>query len=109
MAGNGPVSRTRRALMPRGTLVLGGGEGGGRWLGGTGRHIGAMLTALFARQRICSLLALVRKEDLSALCELVNAGKIKPAVDRTFALSEAAEAIDYVVGGKARGKVVLSL
>ena len=106
MAGNGPVSRTRRALTPRGTLVLGGGEGSGRWIGGT-RQLRAMLTAPFVRHRIRSLLALVRETDLLALCELVDAGKVKPAVDRTFALSEAAQAIDYVVAGKARGKVVL--
>ena len=59
------------------------------------------------RHRIRSLLALVRETDLLALCELVEAGKVKPAVDRTFSLSEAAQAIDYVVGGKTRGKVVL--
>lgn len=104
--GNGLVSRTRRALTPHGTLVLGGGEGGGRWIGGT-RQLRAMLTAPFVRQRIRSRLALVREEDLLALCELVDAGKVKPVVDRTFPLSEAAQAVDYVVAGKSRGKVVL--
>jgi NADPH:quinone reductase-like Zn-dependent oxidoreductase len=107
LAGGGSVSRTRRALTPAGTLVLGGGETGGRWLGGMERQLGALLTAPFRRQHVRGLLALVREQDLRALCELVETGKVKPAVDRTFPLAEAAQAIDYVVAGKARGKVVL--
>jgi NADPH:quinone reductase-like Zn-dependent oxidoreductase len=107
MAGSGPVSKVRRALTPTGTLVLGGDEGGGRWLGGVRRQLGALLVAPFVRQHIRAMLSLVRADDLRDLCDLVDAGKLAPVVDRSFPLAEAAQALDYVESRKARGKVVL--
>jgi NADPH:quinone reductase-like Zn-dependent oxidoreductase len=109
MAGSGPVSKARRALTPTGTIVLGGDEGGGRWLGGLRRQLGALLVAPFVRQRIRALLSLVRADDLRDLCDLVEAGKLAPAVDRSFPLADAAQALDYVESRKARGKVVLRI
>jgi NADPH:quinone reductase-like Zn-dependent oxidoreductase len=88
-AGRRPLSQLRRALTPQGTLVIVGGEGGDRWLGG--------------------LISKERQQDLLALKDLIEAGKLTPVIGRTFPLSEAPQAIRYLEQGHARGKVVLTV
>jgi NADPH:quinone reductase-like Zn-dependent oxidoreductase len=109
IAGNRPLSRLRRALAPRGTLVILGGEGGGRWLGGLQRNVGLMLMSPFVRQRLRAPIALVKGADLAALTELIEAGQLRPVVDRTYPLGEAPEAVGYLRAGHARGKVVVTV
>ncbi len=109
IGGNASLSRLRRALTPTGTLVIVGGEGGGRWLGGTDRQVRAMLLSPFVRQRLGTFLSSENAADLKVLEELVEAGKVRPVIDRSFSLSEAAKAISYVDDGHARGKVVLTI
>jgi NADPH:quinone reductase-like Zn-dependent oxidoreductase len=107
-AGRRSLSRLRRALTPRGTLVIVGGEGGGRWLGGFDRLIlRAPILSLFARQRLRPLVSKERREDLVVLKELIEAGKVTPVIDRTYPLREAPGAIRYLEEGHARGKVVI--
>lgn len=109
-AGNRPLSQLRRALTPRGTLVIVGGEGGGRWLGGFDRQIlRAPVLSLFVGQTLRPLMAKEGEADLRVLTELIETGKLTPVVDRTFPLSEAPEAIRYVNSGLARGKVVITM
>ena len=108
-AGQRPLSSLRRALNRRGTLVIVGGEGGGRWLGGLGRQLGALALSPFVRQRLLGLISIERSEDLQCLRELIEAGKVTPVIDRTFPLSESADAIRYLVEGHARGKIVVSV
>ncbi len=109
IAGNRSLSHLRRALAPEGTLVIVGGEGGGRWLGGVDRTLRALMLSPFARQKLGTWVATQRKEDLEALRELLEAGKVTPVVDRTFLLSEVPEAIRYLRDGRARGKVVITV
>lgn len=109
IAGNRPLRSLRRALRPDGALVIVGGEEGGRWLGGTQRLLGAAVTSLFVGQRLLGLFSTIREEDLRELARLLEAGQIRPVVDRTFRLEEAPDAIDYVQQGRARGKVVLTV
>jgi NADPH:quinone reductase-like Zn-dependent oxidoreductase len=109
-AGNRSLSHLRRALAPEGTLVLVGGEGGGRWFGGFDRQIlRAPLLSLFASQTLRPLISKERSEDLVALKELIEAGKVTPIIDRTYPLSEAPEAIRNLAEGHARGKLVISV
>lgn len=108
-AGNRPLSCLRRALAPRGTLVIVGGEGGGRWLGGTDRQIRALLLSPFVRQRLRPLAATERREDLLFLKELVEAGKVTPVIDRTYPLAQVRDAIRHLAAGHARGKVVIEV
>jgi len=109
-AGNRPVSQLRRALTDRGTLVIVGGEGGNRWSGGFGRQIlRAPLLSAFVGQKLQALNAKLTAADLEVLSGLIEAGKVTPAIDRTYPLAEAAEAIRYVHAGLARGKVVVSV
>jgi NADPH:quinone reductase-like Zn-dependent oxidoreductase len=109
IAGNSALSRLRRVLSPKGTLVIVGGEGGGRWFGGIDRQLRAVLLSPFVGQRLGTLLALPRPADLVALRELIEAGKLRPVIDRTYPLGEAADAIRYLEQGHARGKVVVTV
>jgi NADPH:quinone reductase-like Zn-dependent oxidoreductase len=109
IAGNRSLSHLRRALAPEGTLVIVGGEGGGKWFGGIDRQLRAQMLSLFVHQKLGTLIAIARKDDLQVLREFLEAGTVKPVVDRTFALSEVAEAIRYLREGRARGKVVVTV
>jgi NADPH:quinone reductase-like Zn-dependent oxidoreductase len=108
-AGNRSLARVRRALAPEGTLVMVGGEGGGRWLGGVHRLLGAMARSRFGNQKFRGMLAKESQEDLLMLKDLIEAGKITPVIGRTYPLAEATDAIRYVAEGHARGKTVLTI
>jgi NADPH:quinone reductase-like Zn-dependent oxidoreductase len=109
IAGNRSLSHLRRALAREGTLVIVGGERGGKWLGGIDRQLRAQVLSLFVRQTLGTLIATARKDDLQVLHELLEAGRVTPVVDRTFPLSEVPEAIRYMRKGQARGKVVIAV
>lgn len=109
IAGNRSLSHLRRALAPKGTLVIVGGEEGGKWLGGLGRPIRASLLSLFIGQRLRMQLPRERLEDIQTLVELAEAGKVTPVIERTYALSDAPEAIRHLEAGRARGKLVITL
>jgi NADPH:quinone reductase-like Zn-dependent oxidoreductase len=108
IAGNRPVSLLRRALTPRGTLVIVGGEGGGSLLG-VGRQLRAQLMSPFLRQKLGTLLAITRQQDLLTLNELLETGAITPIVDRTYDLSDAPAALRHLTDGHPRGKIVLTV
>jgi NADPH:quinone reductase-like Zn-dependent oxidoreductase len=107
--GNRPLSLLRRALVPRGTLVIVGGEGGDRWIGGTDRQLRALLLSAFVRQRLTSFIAMMRQPDLEFLKQLIEAGKVTPVIDRTYPLGEAAEAVRHLEQGHPRGKLILTV
>jgi NADPH:quinone reductase-like Zn-dependent oxidoreductase len=108
MAGNRSLADLRRALTPKGTLVLVGGSGG-RWFMGTGRTLRAVLVSPFVGERLRSFLSKPRGADLVVLQELLEAGKVTPVIDRTFSLSEAPEAIRYVGERSTQGKTVITV
>ena len=108
MAGNRSLSDLRRALTPKGTLVLVGGSGG-RWFMGIGRTLRAVLVSPFVGQRLRSFFSKPKSEDLVVLKELIEAGKVTPVIDRTFSLSETPEAIRYVGEKSTQGKTVITV
>jgi NADPH:quinone reductase-like Zn-dependent oxidoreductase len=108
MAGNRALADLRRALTPKGTLVLVGGSGG-RWFMGTGRTLRAVLVSPFVGQRLRSFFSKPRRADLMVLQELLEAGKITPVIDRTFPLSETPEAIRHVGEKSTQGKTVITV
>jgi NADPH:quinone reductase-like Zn-dependent oxidoreductase len=108
-AGNRPLSSLRRALTPKGTLVIVGGEAEGRWLGGTERLLRAGLLSPFVGQRLLGFVAGEGADDLRALTDLIEAGKVAPVIDRTYPLDQAPEALRYWAEGHARGKVVVTI
>ncbi|WP_138732127.1 NAD(P)-dependent alcohol dehydrogenase [Modestobacter excelsi] len=109
IAGNRTLRRLRRLLTPRGTLVIVGGEGGGRWTGGLGRQFRAVLWSVVLRQRMKFFMTISRRADLLTLRELVEDGRVTPALDRTAALSEVPQAMRDLERGRVRGKVAVSL
>lgn len=107
-AGRRPLRRLRRALSRKGTLVIVGGDGGGRWTGGFFRGVvRAPLLSLFVGQRLGGLNSKVSAEDLQAVTELIEANKLMPVVGHTYSLDEAPEAIRQLAAGHARGKLVI--
>lgn len=109
IGGNRPLSALRRLLAPDGTLVVIGGESGGRWLGGTDRLLRALLLSPFVRQRLRTFIAKVTAEDLQTLADHLEAGRLAPAIERTWPLAEARDAIWHIARGRARGKLVLAV
>jgi NADPH:quinone reductase-like Zn-dependent oxidoreductase len=107
--GSRSLSDLRRVLRPGGTLVLVGGEGGNRVLGGTTKWIQALLVAPFVGQRMQPLATTPNKQDLLLLKDLVQAGKIRPVIDRTFALCDVPDAFRYLEQGQSRGKIVITV
>jgi NADPH:quinone reductase-like Zn-dependent oxidoreductase len=108
-AGNRPLSLLRRLLVPKGTLVIIGGEGGGKLTGGFQRSLVAPLVGLFSGRKLKGLVAKETDLDLEALASMIEAGSVKPVVDKVFPLAEAPAAIQYLREGRARGKVVVSV
>ena len=109
IGGNSPLARLRRALTPAGTLVIAGGETGGKWLGGTDRQLRALVLSRFISQKLTTFISRENHEDMLFLTELIEAGKITPVIDRTYPLAQAPQAIDYLTQGHARGKVVITI
>ena len=107
LAGNRPLSVLRKALAPRGTLVLGGGEGGDRYFGGMGRTLRAALWSMFLEQRMAMLVGFVKPEPLQVLADILGRPGVTPAVDRTFPLEETADAMRALVSSQVRGKLVI--
>jgi NADPH:quinone reductase-like Zn-dependent oxidoreductase len=108
MAGNRSLGDLRRALTPKGTLVLVGGSGG-KWFMGTGRTLRAVVVSPFVGQRLRSFFSKPRGADLDVLKELIEAGKVTPVLDRTFPLNAAPEAIRYVGEQSTQGKTVITV
>ena len=107
--GNRRLSALRRALTPRGRLVLVGGETGGRLLGGSQRSIRALLLSPLVRQKLGTFIASENAPDLNVLRNLIEAGHLVPAIDGTYPLSETAAAITHMQDGHACGKVVITI
>src|SRR5918911_1927354 len=106
-AGRRSLSRLRHALTPCGTLVVVGGEGGGRLTGGFERQLGALVLSRVVSQRLVPLMAADRRVDLLFLKDVLEEGKLTPVIDRTFTLAEAAQALTDAQEGHGRGKKVI--
>jgi NADPH:quinone reductase-like Zn-dependent oxidoreductase len=108
------VSDTRRALAPQGALVVvGAGVGrqteGGITLSGMLSLAFVALASRFGQQKISMVLGKpVQSDDLAFIAKLVEDGNVAPVIDRTYPLADAAEAVRYLEGGHARGKVVVT-
>jgi len=110
-AGRRPLSQLRRALTEKGTLVIVGGDGGGRWTGGFFRGVlRAPVVSLFVGQRLRGLATkLEDRQNLNDLTQLMESGSVKPVIDRTYPLIEAPDAIRYLAEGHPAGKIVVTV
>lgn len=109
IGGNTTLARMRRALTPKGTVVIVGGEGGGRWFGGIDRQLRAMMLSRFVGQRFVSFICSENFADLIVLKELIESGKVTPVIDRTYPLTGVPEAIRYLQEGRVKGKAVITV
>src|SRR5437870_1069266 len=108
---NHSLSECRRILNPNGKYVMigGGGPNDNRWIGPFGRVINTMVLSPFVSQKMGMMMADSSQKDLAILGDLMQTGKVKPVIDRTYKLSEVPAAIAYLEEGHARGKVVITL
>jgi len=106
--GNPSLPDCRRALKPRGTLVLIGGTGG-NWFMGVDRWMRRMLVAPFLRLKVRPLIHKDSREDLATIRELIENGELAPMVDRAFPLARVAEAVQFVREGRAHGQVSITI
>lgn len=110
MGGNRTLAQLRRLLTPAGTLVLVGGEGGGSLLGAAMvRSLRAVVLSPFVRQRLRMIMASTTAKDLQILTGLIDSGLIGPVVEQTYPLADAAEAVQHLHSGRARGKLVITV
>ncbi len=109
-AGDRPLSLLRRALTARGTLVLVGGRYyHGRLLGGYGRQLRAPFVSMFTGQRLRSLAGRERAAELDDLSRLIESGTVRPVIDRSYPLTDAADAMRHLTAGHAAGKIVVTV
>jgi NADPH:quinone reductase-like Zn-dependent oxidoreductase len=105
---NRSLSDCRRALAPRGTLVLNSGTGA-RGLRMLVRLLRPLVLSLFARQKLRRFISSPNREDLAVLASLVEGGKVRPVIDSTYPLRETPAALRHIEAGHARGKVVVAV
>jgi len=108
-AGRRPLGLLRRAMTPRGRLVIVGGEGGGKVLGGFGRLLVAPIASMFVSQSLAGVTAHERLAELEELTALVESGAVVPQVGRAYPLAAGAEAVRDLHEGRAVGKLVLTV
>jgi NADPH:quinone reductase-like Zn-dependent oxidoreductase len=107
IAGNPSLSRLRRALTPRGTAVLVGGEEGGRLTGGMDRQLRGLAWSLVVGQRFRGFLNKERGVVLEQVADLIESGAVTPRLDRSYPLDRAQDAMRALEAGDVRGKVAL--
>ena len=105
--GRNPVRKLRRALHRDGVLVIVGGEGGGRWTGGIGRQLRALMLSPFVSQRLTTFISEEHHSFMDRLARHISLGDIVPAVGERFALADTADAIRRLEAGATRGKSVI--
>jgi len=109
IGGNSSLSRLRRALTPHGTLVIAGGEEGGRWIGGADRQLRAIALSPFVGQRLTTFISKEHYAGLERLAKLVDDGQLVPVIEQTYPLSDMPKAMRHLVDGRARGKLVITV
>lgn len=109
IGGNSRLSTLRRALTPKGTVVIIGGEEGGKLAGGFGRTLRAPVLSLFVGQRLVMVISKENNVDLEKLGGFIESGQVTPIIDKTYPLAEVPIAMDHLAAGQARGKIAITI
>jgi NADPH:quinone reductase-like Zn-dependent oxidoreductase len=112
LVGNHSFSERRRILNPNGICVMAGIGGSGWHDGFATRLLGelnAYVRSRFVSEKFITYIAAFNQKDMMVLADLMQSGKMKPVIDRTYKLSETADALRYLEQGHARGKVVITV
>ena len=110
--GNHTIAERRRVLAPNGICVLAGMGSAGKHEGQWSRLAGnlkSFFVSPFISEKFKFFIAKVLKADLGVLRDLMQEGKLAPVIDREYAMSKTAEALDYLEEGHARGKIVITI
>jgi NADPH:quinone reductase-like Zn-dependent oxidoreductase len=99
----------KRVLKPDAIFVMAGASSGNRVAGPVSHLVAIRLAALGSSQKVVNFLARLTRPDLTFLGELLETGRVKPVIERTYELGEAADALRYMGEGHARGKLVITL
>jgi NADPH:quinone reductase-like Zn-dependent oxidoreductase len=99
----------RRVLTPEATVVLVGGPMTSRLLGPLGHLAGMRVGSMGSSRKAVFFMAKFNGPDMAVLRELVEAGKVKPVIDRRYELSEIADALRYMGEGHVQGKIVITV
>jgi NADPH:quinone reductase-like Zn-dependent oxidoreductase len=105
--GRNSLSRLRRVLTPRGTLVIVGGEGGNRLTGGVGRQLRAVLLSPFVKQRLTMFITKEQHSSIEQLGQFIESGDVVPSIGQRFSLKETAEAFRQMEAGTIQGNSVV--
>lgn len=106
--GNHPLLKLRKAMTENGIVVMVGGPGG-RFIGPLMYPLKGILLSPFVGQDFLPFLAELKQADLEYLGELMAKGQMKSVIDRSYSLSEVADAIRYSEEGRARGKIIVTV
>jgi NADPH:quinone reductase-like Zn-dependent oxidoreductase len=108
---NHSLSECRRVLNPKGKYVMIGGGGANEqgFFGVLARPLKAMILSRFVSQQMGMMMADANQKDLTILADMMQSGKVKPVIDRTYPLSQISDALRYLEAGHARGKVVITV
>jgi NADPH:quinone reductase-like Zn-dependent oxidoreductase len=108
--GNRSIRDLRRAATPTGIVIVNGGGSPGHLIGAVGSTLrAAIVVNLFVRQQITMVPTSWSRDDLLAVSELADTGTLRPVIDRTYPLADAAAGLQHVEAGHARGKVVITV
>ena len=106
---NRSLTELRRTLTPTGMLVPNGGNFSNRWMASGGRIVRAAVLFSIGGQKVGTFLVSMRREDLETLAAMIDAGSVRPVMDRTYPLRDLADAMAHVGSGHARGKVAITV
>ena len=106
--GNHPLSDLRGVLTDTGRYVMVGGPSG-KWVAPFPRVLNMVVQSKFVDQKMSFFMSELNDEDMAVLRDLIEAGKVKPVIDRRYTLSQVPEAVRYLETGRARAKVVISV
>jgi len=107
--GNRTIRDLRRAVTPAGIVILNGGGSPGRVIGAVGSLLRAAVVNLFVPQQITFVPTTHSRQDLLDLAAMVDAGTLRPVIDRTYPLPDTATALAYIEAGHAKGEVVITV
>jgi NADPH:quinone reductase-like Zn-dependent oxidoreductase len=99
----------KRILNPNGVYVMIGSTDPGHWFGWLWKPLQGWVISHFSSQKFVMIFAELKQEDLGTLASLMQSGRLTPVIDRTYRLSDTAEALRYLERGHARGKVVVTM
>jgi NADPH:quinone reductase-like Zn-dependent oxidoreductase len=107
--GNRPLSDIKNVLGPQGTYLASFGRWENRWFGPTAQLLGLTGSSILSQQKLLSLSMKRTRELLLDLKDLIESESVRPVIDRTYPLENVAEAMRYLEGGHARGKIVIAM